>query len=291
MKKNKIIICICARKVNQNLFKLLQDIYSNKNKKYKLTVLIVFNQSSKIKKSTILKMFKILKEIKFFVIYENKIGVSHARNKVLEYLKKKNYDFINFIDDDCRIKPNYIYKHYTLIKFLKIPIITGPQIYDSNLIRFSVFERYFKNLTKVKWASTNNVFFIKKIIKKNSNFSTNVTKYGFGEDQLFFSQLSNQGEIIKWHHNPVYESVNAEKRKVSWFIKRNFYYGLTGVMIDRELYNKFHLIVNYLIKIVFYFCKFIIYSLMIPINPKKNFYLAVAFFLRLIGRMYSIKNL
>ena len=47
------------------------------------------------------------------------------------------------------------------------------------------------------------------------NFSENVTKYGFGEDQLFFSQLFKLGETIKWNNNPVFEIVQKNCPKMA----------------------------------------------------------------------------
>ena len=49
--------------------------------------------------------------------------------------------------------------------------------------------------------------------------------------------MSKNGEIIKWNNNPVYEISQKKRENLKWFINRNFKYGITGILIDIELYN------------------------------------------------------
>ena len=49
MNRDKIVVCICSRKFNYNLVKLLQNIFENQiNYNLNIKVLIVFNNSKKI---------------------------------------------------------------------------------------------------------------------------------------------------------------------------------------------------------------------------------------------------
>ena len=91
MKKNRIYITICSRKYNSNLLELLKCIsLNNKNSNINLKVLITFNNSKKIKILENNLIRQNLKKIKYFIIYEKKIGISFVRNKALSFLKSCN---------------------------------------------------------------------------------------------------------------------------------------------------------------------------------------------------------
>lgn len=130
--------------------------------------------------------------------------------------------------------------------------------------------------------------FKKKILKKNIYFSDKVSKYGYGEDQLFFSQMSQKGEVIRWNYNPVYEISQKKRENLRWYIQRNLKYGLTGMLIDQELHNFF---VAYLLNIFKAFYNLflaIIYFILMPINLINNFYKSFAYFLRFLGRIINL---
>jgi len=291
MKKNKIIVAVCSRNFNKNLLNLMDNIYLNSmSSKFDLEVLIIFNNSKKIMQNEFLLLAKKLKKINLNVIYEKKIGISHVRNKCLSYLKNTKFDYYCFIDDDCLIKKDYLINHLNFIKKNRCNIITGPQIYNSKIIFFRTFERKYRQGASVSWASTNNVFFTNKIFKKNIHFSINVTKYGFGEDQLFFTKLSKSGEIIKWNNNPVFETIQINREKLIWFLSRNFRYGLTGFLIERELHGSLLAFFINLIKAMVYFIKMILNLISLLTNTKKNFYSSLSNLSRCLGRVCGSIN-
>lgn len=291
MKNNKkLFICICTKKINQNLKKLLQTIsVNNYSDKLKVEVLITINNLDKISFIEKKNIKKILKNIKFYIINEPIVGVSHARNKCLKFLRNKNFDYGCFLDDDCIVGKDYIKNNLDFILENKCDVVTGPQISLSKIKFNKVFERNFHHKKKIKWASTNNVFFKKKIIKNDMIFSNYVTKYGFGEDQLFFSKLTQKQFSIRWNKfNYVYEQKNKNREKIKWFLKRNLNYGLTGILIDISLYGKFNgIIVNFL-KSFYNFALFFIYLFLIPFNLKINLYFSLSFILRGLGRTLGI---
>ncbi len=285
MKKDRICISICSRRFNYNFLKLLDCIYKNSlNKNLKINLLIVFNCSTKIKKFQEKLIKKTLKKIIFKIIYEKKKGISYVRNKCLSYLKYTNFDYYCFLDDDCKIKNNYIINHLKFIKNSNCSIVSGPQFYESNKLFFKVFERNFIQGQKIFWASTNNVFFKKKVLKNNVFFSNKVSRYGFGEDQLFFSKLFRKGEVIKWNHNPVYEISQKRRENLKWFIDRNIKYGLTGLLIDKEIYNFSMAYILNIIKAFYNLFLASVYLFLIPIDLTNNFYKSFAYSLRFFGR-------
>ena len=191
MKKDRICISICSRSFNYNFLSLLECIYKNSfNKKLKINLLIVFNCSAKIKKAQEKLIKKTLKKIIFKIIYEKKKGISYVRNKSLRYLKYTNFDYYCFLDDDCKIKNNYIINHLKFIKNYNCSIVSGPQFYQSNKSFFKVFERNFIQGQKIFWASTNNVFFKKKVLKNNVFFFQKCVQiWIWGRSTFFFKVI------------------------------------------------------------------------------------------------------
>ena len=289
MKKDRIYISICSRRYNNNLLALLKCIHQNSiASNLDIKVLITFNNSNKIEYLQTKLIKKNLKKIDCKIIYEKKIGISHVRNKSLKFLKSLNFDYCCFLDDDCIIKKNYIINHLNFIKKNNCNIVGGPQFYKSKKYFLRVFERNFHQGQEVFWASTNNVFLKKSILNNNLSFSKNVVKYGFGEDQLFFSKLSKIGETIKWNNNPVFEIVQKKRDNFKWFMLRNYKYGLTGILIDRELYGHNCAFLLNILKASLNLIKSCLYLMLIPIKPINRFYQSLAFFFRFIGRIFKI---
>ena len=289
MKKDKIYIAICARSLNHNFLKLLNCIHQNWiTSNLSIKVLITFNSPNMINNSQHNLIKKNLKQIDFKIIYEKKIGISNARNKCLKSLKSLNFDYCCFLDDDCIINKKFITNHLSFIKKNYCNIVGGPQFYKSKNAFFKVFERNFHNGKEVFWVSTNNVFFKKQILNNNIYFSKKVTKYGFGEDQLFFSKQSKVGEIIKWNNNPVFEIVQKKRENFYWFMLRNYKYGLTGILIDREIYSYYLAFILNIFKASLNLTKCFLYLLLIPIKPISSFYQSLAFFFRFAGRVVKI---
>ena len=292
LKKYKISICVCSRKYNKYLLGTLKSISKNILKKFvEIHILIIFNNHKKITKYEKKIIQKILYKKKYNILYEKKLGIANVRNAYLNFLEKKNFDFCSFLDDDCLINKNFFLNHLKFILYKKCQIVTGPQIYLSKRKFFKVFERYFKKGTKLRWASTNNVFFKRNIINKKTKFSNKVTKYGYGEDQLFFSQLAMKNNKILWNNNPVYEVIQKDRENLSWFLKRSVGYGLTGYLIDKELYGNFKGFFLNFFKIFFYIFLIIKNSFNIFFNPIKNYYEIIYNLLRVYGRIISFKNI
>ena len=219
MKKDNVYISICSRGANSNFFNLLRCIYKNSlNNEIKIKVIIIFNQSEIIKEFIKKKISKNLKNISHKIIYEKKIGISYVRNKSLSYLKYRDFDYCCFLDDDCKINNNFILNHLKFIKIIALlfqvhKFINQKKIYES-------FERNFHQ-GKKNFGHLQIMSYSKKILKNKINFSEKVSKYGYGEDQLFFSKMSKKGEVIKWNNNPVYEITNKNRENYRWFAMRN----------------------------------------------------------------------
>ena len=292
MYQDKILVSICSRKYNDNLINLLKHI--NDTQRYKrlnIEILIVFNSFSVLDNSKKNKIANILTNTKFSIDYEKKIGISFVRNKVLKLIKKKDFKYGCFLDDDCKIKKNYFLSHLNFIKKNRCDIVGGPQIYLSSRKHFQIFQRNFPQNQDLKWVSTNNVLFKKKILERKIDFSLNVSKYGFGEDQLFFNKLFDKGLKIKWNNNPIFENISDNMNNIKWFYNRNYNYGLTSVLIDKELYKRPFFLLIYPLKIFFYLLRSLMYLIFIPLDIKKYYYFSLGYLIRSFGRIVGFKNL
>ena len=254
-----LIICICTYNRNESLKKCLMSIGElNKTTNINIIILIIDNTTNYQSFSLIKKIKKNFR-YKIIQINENKKGVVYARNKALKKIKDLNPHYVSFIDDDCTLSKLWLINILKIIKNNKADIVTGPQIHfeDKKKINYTKYfeKKYNSNTRIVKWAATNNVFFLYNVIKnKNLIFDKFLNKFGMGEDQLFFSILHQMGYKIYWNKSiKVYEKNHNHRSNIHWLIKRSFRLGVLGHYIDKRLHGNFYgYITNYL-KSFFYF--------------------------------------
>ena len=286
--KNRIIFCICTNnrltKLKKNLLSILQ--LKNLNK-YNLEVILVSNDNYDYKKY--LRNFN--KKIKINIFKENLKGLSSSRNRVLYILRKKKFEYAAFIDDDCIIDKNWLNSMIEMIVQKNTDIITGPQISKSKNIFLKVMERNYSYAKEVKWASTNNVFFKKSVLRNKIKFSLALNDIG-GEDQLFFLELSKLGKKIYWNINAkVFELVDRKRENFSWFCRRNLRYGASSTIIYRTLRGSFLGTFLVFLKILSDFTNSLIYLFKSFLLSKKNFFISLMYFLRVIGCFIGIVGL
>ena len=277
--KDKIFFCICTKNRKLTLFKNLTSLRNlNNYLKYDIEIILVSNDRSNY--VDFLKRFKNKLKINFYK--ETSSGVVFPRNKVLKILRKKKFDYAAFIDDDCIINREWLNSMMNILKKNKVDIVTGPQFSKSNNLFLKVMERNFKNGSKIKWASTNNVFFKSSVIKNNIKFSSLLNKTG-GEDQLFFLNLFKIGKTFYWNsHAPVYEFRDQKRENFMWFFKRNLRYGTSSIIIYRNLYGVFYGNFLILTKLIYDFIKLFL-SLFNIFKSKKYLFSSLMYFIRIIG--------
>ncbi len=261
-----LVICVCTYNRNLSLVKCLKSInnlFVVLNVKIKIIIVdnsINYNSFKLVKK--LKKSFK----YKIIQLHEKRRGIVYARNKCLSKIKKINPKFICFFDDDCIVDRFWLKNVFKILKSTNAEIVTGPQIpfkkntlNDSNLINYSQFfeKKYRKNINRVNWAASNNVFLIYNIIKKHRLvFDKNLNKFGIGEDQLFFLKLNNCGHKIYWSKTiKVFEDVHKHRLNLNWLIRRSFRLGVLGHYIDISIHGRLMgFIINYL-KCIYYFTR------------------------------------
>ena len=281
----KICILIATYKRKLSLIKLLNsiknlDIPSNTD----LQILITLNDN--LDYSKILKIFKNKLKIRF--IRERKKGISFARNKYLNEVRSKNFNYFAFFDDDVQVDKKWLVEMLKFIKNNKVDIIGGPQLTKSSSILSQLLVRYERHRSKVRWVSTNNCFVKKKVLKNNIKFSEKLNLIG-GEDQLFFLLKKNKGFKISWNKNAkVFEEKNIYRETLSWFIRRNFRYGASSSIIYKNAYGYTIGMYFLIMKIILDLIRLLFYFVISIGLSKKNFYKFIMYLSRFFGSICGL---
>ena len=288
----KIAICICFSKKNESYHhKILNDLNIIKIPEgCNLSFYLVVN-SNPTKLTNLLKKIITNKKINIIILNSIKKDIPNTRNIFLEKIKKHNLDYVGFLDDDCKINRDWICSMTNFIIKYKCDIVGGPQHHGVSNIKYkklyNILEPSNSNKQKVNWIATNNCFFKKDILdKSNLIFNANLKNIG-GSDQLFFRKLKKKGFSIMWNSKAtVKEYPQVDRENYAWFLKRNFRYGYSGLIIDKSIYGKK---IGYFINIFkLFFLIFLSLINLFFIFRKYNFISSLFYFAKASGRLASI---
>jgi hypothetical protein len=240
----KIIICICFSKKNSSyhpkILKNLNEINIPFN--CKLSFYLISNGNFKNLNDLVLRIMKNSKlDIK--IIKTIKKDIPSTRNIFLNKIKKKKINYVGFLDDDCKIKRNWVVDMVKFIKNNNCDIVGGPQLHETTTDKYKSFYKFmepkYNHKQKVNWIATNNCLFKKAIINQvNLRFDVNLKNIG-GSDQLFFTKLKVAKYRIMWNaKTEVIEYYQKDRENFNWFIMRNFRYGFSGLIIDKKIFGK-----------------------------------------------------
>ena len=283
--RDKIAFCICTNNRKSKLKKNLLSISRLKNlKNYNIEIILVANDKSNY--IDILSYFSKYLKINFFK--ENTSGVSYSRNKILGILRKKKFKYAALFDDDCIVSKNWLVSMIKMLKNKKADVVAGPQISQSKNIFLKIMERSQFHGIKIKWASTNNVFFKLSAIKNKVKFSNKLNRIG-GEDQLFFLELNKLGKKIFWNsHAPVYELIDKKRENFKWFLKRNLRYGTSSVIIYKTIYGNINGYFILLVKLINDLYRLLDSLLKSLLFSKKDFFLFIMYNIRILGVLLGL---
>jgi glycosyltransferase involved in cell wall biosynthesis len=288
----KLSICICTYNRHQSLIDCIKSINQILNTK-NININIIINDNSHDNNlSTIKKKLAKISHYNIVFTNEKKRGIVYARNKCLKIVRSTKPNYVAFIDDDCVVNKNWLKNIFILIHKLRADVITGPQKYQkknsTSKNNFSkIFEKKYKNnLTRVKWAASNNVFFKYSILHelKNISFDKNLNKFGIGEDQLFFSLINKFGYKIYWSKNVyVTEKIHSHRINIDWVKERSKRLGILGHYLDIKLYGKFiGYLFNYLKSFYFLFLSILTFFNFLNFNRTIN---SMNYFFRFYGKI------
>lgn len=240
----KIAICICFSKKNEIYH---HKIINNLNiikipKECNLSFYLVVNNNP-TKLIDLIKKIITNKKINIFILNSVKKDIPNTRNIFLLKIKNKNLDYVGFLDDDCKINRNWLFSMTNFITKYKCDIVGGPQYHKVTNLKYkklyNILEPPNTNKQNIRWVATNNCFFKKKILDKTNLLFNQYLKNIGGSDQLFFRKLKKKGFSIMWNSKAsIEEYLQVDRENYIWFLKRNFRYGYSGLIIDKNIYGK-----------------------------------------------------
>ena len=240
----KIAICICFSKKNEIYH---HKIINNLNiikipKECNLSFYLVVNNNP-TKLIDLIKKIITNKKINIFILNSVKKDIPNTRNIFLLKIKNKNLDYVGFLDDDCKINRNWVYLMTNFITKYKCDIVGGPQYHKVTNLKYkklyNILEPPNTNKQNIRWVATNNCFFKKKILDKTNLLFNQYLKNIGGSDQLFFRKLKKKGFSIMWNSKAsIEEYLQVDRENYIWFLKRNFRYGYSGLIIDKNIYGE-----------------------------------------------------
>ena len=240
----KIAICICFSKKNEiHHHKIINNLNIIKiPKECNLSFYLVVNNNP-TKLIDLIKKIITNKKINIFILNSVKKDIPNTRNIFLLKIKNKNLDYVGFLDDDCKINRNWVYLMTNFITRYKCDIVGGPQYHKVTNLKYkklyNILEPPNTNKQNIRWVATNNCFFKKKILDKTNLLFNQYLKNIGGSDQLFFSKLKKKGFSIMWNSKAsIEEYLQVDRENYIWFLKRNFRYGYSGLIIDKNIYGK-----------------------------------------------------
>ena len=281
----KICILVATYKRKSSLVKFLNSIFYLDNP-FNFSIKIIISANDNQNYSEIYKLFK--QKLEIDIIREKKKGISNARNKYLKAIKKTKYDYFAFFDDDVQVHKKWLVEMMNFVKVFKVDIIGGPQLTKSKSLLNNLLIRNEKHGANIKWVSANNCFVKKKVLESKLIFDERLNLTG-GEDQLFFLKLYLRGFKIKWNAKAkVIEEKKQIRESFLWFLKRNFRYGASSIIIYKEAYGLIPGFFISLIKSFFDFSKSIASIFFILFNSKKFFILFFMYLSRFVGVYFGL---
>jgi hypothetical protein len=288
----KIAICICFSKKNEtHHHKILNDLNVIKiPEEFNLSFYLVVNNNP-AKLFNLIKRIITNKKINISILNSTKKDIPNTRNIFLLKIKNKKLDYVGFLDDDCKINRNWVYLMTNFITKYKCDIVGGPQHHKVTNIKYKILydtlEPSNLNKQKIKWAASNNCFFKKKILDKtNLLFNKNLKNIG-GSDQLFFRKLKQKNFSIMWNSKAIVEEYpQVDRENYTWFLKRNFRYGYSGLIIDKCIHGeKIGYFMN-ILKSIYLFSLSLINLFFL--FRKNNFIKSLFYFFKASGRLVSL---
>ena len=260
----KVYIGICTYNRANSLKRTLKSIMKLKYKNY--NVVVIDNNSNDKTKDIVLSFSNVI------YILEKKQGIAFARNRFLDYCRKKDdAKYIGFIDDDETLPEDWLNNMIACFETNnKVVVVTGaimpvyeitpPKYMPDGLHNAYENKKEINTFYKKFSALTGNCLFLYKIWKKKGiRFNENLGRRGkilmAREDTKFFSELVEPDYLYGFTSNAyINHYIEKERLTFSYFIKRYFYEGVS------EYYCKSKII---LLKSIF---KFIVQSLHLIIS-------------------------
>ena len=289
----RVAICICTYRRNELLFKLLNSIFKQKiNSDLEYDIYIVDNYG---KAQLYNKIIELNKKNIFYNIEHNR-GISHARNRCIDEVKGKKYNFIIFVDDDEYVCSTWLQSLVDCAYRYEAELVSGPviSVLPDSTKDWIVKSKFFQKTEHItgsimKSCGCGNVLISTQLIEKQKiHFSL---EYGLtgGEDTKLFKTLVHNGKKLVYCKEAIaYEHVDNNRLSMKYMLKRIFINSLVYVKIDKELYNKFQVIVKRVVASIAFILMGIVLVPLIVFKGRLGIYQAMKHILKGTGQLAGV---
>ena len=134
----KIYICILISKKNIKFLNLLLKSLNQLKipNNYQLEIIFIIETDLSFFENLIKKK---LNRLNYKIFLNNKKGIPNSRNIFIKFLKKRNYEFAGFLDDDCVVDNSWLYNMIKFFNHYNCDVIGGPQKHEIKNSKFKDF--------------------------------------------------------------------------------------------------------------------------------------------------------
>ena len=240
LKQNHISVCICTFKRPAMLAKALDGVISQvTDDKFTFDIIVVDNDRDRSAKDTV-QRYHLQTGIRIIYDCESEQNISLTRNRAI---RNAAGELIAFLDDDEFPGNTWLLNLYRTLLSSKVDGVLGPIFPHFEIppplwvVKSGLLERRsFSTDTPLdaKDMRTGNVLFYSRILECEATpFDPRFGRTG-GEDGDFFRRMTGRGYKFTWcNEAPIYETVNPDRFKRTYFIKRAILRGVSEVELNR----------------------------------------------------------
>lgn len=230
-----IAICICTRKRQEGLNKLLNSLENLRTPpETNFGIIIVENDTENFSEALI-KDFSSRCKFKISYFVETRQGIVYARNRSVA--EAGNYDFCCFTDDDQVVTPDWLMELIKCQKEFDADGVAGPtKPYFTKEVPLYIEKFHQPNTyqygTIVESAFTGCLLIRKKYLDLlDGPFDTRLNFSG-GEDSFMTMKISELGGVIRFNPNAIaYEIILDARTTIKYIIKRKYRTSNTELLI------------------------------------------------------------
>jgi len=231
----EVSICICTRKREDELKKLLESIENmHRPDNIVVSIVIIENDLSNYSEH-IVKEFSSRSEYSIRYFLEKNQGISNARNRSVK--ESSSADFCCFVDDDQIVDSEWMVELIKCQMEFNADGVTGPNppVFPEDVP--SYIEKFHQPLeysygSIVETAFTNCLLLKKEFLDNiKGPFDIRLNFTG-GEDSYLTFLISKMGGIIRSNPNAIaYEIVPSKRTTIKYILKRQYRISNTGIYV------------------------------------------------------------
>ncbi|MCI5207525.1 MAG: glycosyltransferase family 2 protein [Candidatus Electrothrix sp. ATG2] len=235
-------VIVCTYNRSELLGNCLESLVGQDVDQGLYEVVIINNNSTDETVSVVDKFIEKFPNVR--LVYEQKQGLSHARNRGWREAKGR---YVAYIDDDATAHNNWIYEmHQFTVRHPEIQAFGGPYFPFSFVeIPDWMPDGFGKNYKGEEerpvdigreWISGSNMVFKKKILNNIGGFATDLgmtgKKVAYGEETVLFRKISSLKHSVYYVPKMQVDHLVAEyKMNFKWILKSYYAHGRCGARV------------------------------------------------------------